>query len=81
VTHQPRPNPDTTPAAVSLARVAAALTAWDTGRSPAVTGEGVAGGTDDGSGGADDGYSPVPAGRDATAPARAGEIQPGGAPT
>lgn len=74
MTHQPRPNLDTTPAAVSLARVAAALTAWDTGRSPAVTGAGVAGG-------ADDGNSPVPAGRDATAPARAGEIQPGGART
>jgi hypothetical protein len=74
VTHQPRPDLDTTPAAVSLARVAAALTAWDTGRSPAVTGAGVAGG-------ADDGNSPAPAGRDVMSPARAGEIQPGGVAT
>jgi hypothetical protein len=77
VTQEPRPVTGTTQrgtqARIGLARLAAALTAWDTGSgSPsAMAGAGAAGEAGAGS-------SPVQAGRDGTAPASTSEIPPGG---
>jgi hypothetical protein len=76
VTQEPHPGTDTTQrdpqASIDLARLAAALNAWDpgSGNSSAMTGT-------DAVGEAGDGSSPVQAGQDGTAPASTSEIPPG----
>jgi hypothetical protein len=75
VTQESRPDVDTMPAAIGLARLAAALTAWDasSGSSCARTGASAAGGTGAGS-------SPARPGRGGGAPtAGTSEIPSGGA--
>jgi hypothetical protein len=76
VTQEPRPDTGTTrhgpQASISLARLAAGLTAWDTGSGnpPAMAGTGAA---DE----AGTGSSPAQAGRDGTEPASTSEIPSG----